>query len=150
MLQKFFKDFDKVVNEIVKSFDEEYFASLGGKFSVDIISNEISYALVVAEESTDAFVANFVERFPIAKNYNPFLLSILHEIGHLETVNDMVDDIVERENSAITDEEYFALFNERIATDWAGEWLEENEILAEKFNTQIEDLLFGLYSQISA
>ena len=149
MLQKFFENFNKIVNEIVAEFDMEYSAYLGEEFSVDIISNKVSYALVVPEQSTENFVADFVSRFPLAKNYNPFFLSLLHEIGHLETIDEMVDDIADRE-TIDDDFEYFNLFNERIATDWAGCWLQDNEKLAEKFNERIETCLFGLYSQLSA
>ena len=149
MLNKFFKDFNSLVNAIVNEIDTEYFAVLGDKFSVDITTNEIMYALVVPEQSTDNFVKDFVNRFPFAKDYNPFLLSLLHEIGHLETIDEMVDDIDEK-NEIDDDFEYFNLFNERLATDWAGYWIEDNEILADKFNTKIEDLLFGLYSKLTA
>lgn len=149
MLERFFEDFDILINKIVKEFDEEYSASLNEKFSADIISNEISYAIAVKEESTDNFVKNFVERFSCAEKYNPFLLSILHEIGHLETIDEMVDDILERNSDTITDEEYFNLHNEKIATDWVGFWLEDNEELAKKYNTEIEKSLFKLYSLIT-
>ena len=50
----------------------------------------------------------------------------MHELGHLETEWDVVDDTKER-NTITDNETYFDLYNERIATDWAGEYLTENK-----------------------
>ena len=149
MLERFLKDINEVVNEIVQYFDEEYSAYLADEFSADLTNSRVSYALLVEPISNDEFRNDFVSRFSVANKYGDFLLSLLHEIGHLETINDMVDDIEKR--GKITDnDKYFNLFNERIATDWAGFWLEDNEVLAKRFDTQIEEKLFNLYSQISA
>lgn len=140
MLNQFFEIFDNLINEVVKSFDEEYSAYLSDEFSADIVNNRVAYSLLVEPESNKAFRDDFVSRFPIADNYSDFLLSMLHEIGHLETVCDMVDDIEKREK--ITDnKKYFKLFNERIATDWAGFWLEDNEELATEIDTEISNCL---------
>ena len=140
MLNQFFETFDNLINEIVKSVDEEYSAYLSDEFSADIVNNRVAYSLLVEPESNEAFRADFVSRFPIADKYSDFLLSILHEIGHLETACDMVDDIEKRKK--ITDnKKYFKLFNERIATDWAGFWLEDNPQLARQFDDTITDCI---------
>jgi hypothetical protein len=149
MLDRFLEEINEVVNEIVKYFDEEYSAYLSDEFSADIVNDKVAYSLLVEPISNEEFRNDFVSRFVVADKYSDFLLSLLHEIGHLETVNDMIDDIEKR--GKITDnEKYFNLFNERIATDWAGFWLEDNEVLAKRFDAQIEERLFNLYSQISA
>lgn len=149
MLERFFEDINEVVNEIVQYFDEEYSAYMSDEFSADLTNGRVAYSLLVEPESNEEFRNDFVSRFAVADKYSDFLLSLLHEIGHLETINDMVDDIEKR--GKITDnKKYFNLFNERIATDWAGFWLEDNEVLAKRFDAQIEEKLFNLYSQISA
>lgn len=149
MLEQFFEIFDKLINEIVKDFDDEYSAYLSDKFSADITNNKIAYPLLIDPVSTKEFRDNFVSRFPTADNYSDFLLSLLHEIGHLETVNDMENDI-EKRKKIISNKKYFNLFNERIATDWAGFWLEDNEELARQLDDTIIDCLTNkLFSLIT-
>ena len=91
------------------------------------------------------FRADFVNRYPAARGFSDVTLSLLHEVGHTMTkmfVPPMKEEIA-KYNKAVEHTEdmkevnklYFALTDERMATDWAIEWLKvaENRKMAKKF-----------------
>ena len=69
----------------------------------------------------------------------------MHEVGHLETEWEMNDDPVP---VGISNEEYYNLHDEFIATDWAGEWLEENYDRAKNFDASILAALVMGYERL--
>lgn len=94
------------------------------------------------------FRADFVSRCPIAQGFSDVTLSLLHEVGHTMTkafVPPMKDEI-DRYNEAVekTDDMkevnklYFALTDERMATDWAIDWLQnsDNRKMAKAFEKE--------------
>jgi hypothetical protein len=94
------------------------------------------------------FRADFISRCPIAQGFSDVTLSLLHEVGHTMTkalVPPMKDEI-DRYNEAVekTDDMkevnklYFALTDERMATDWAIEWLQnsDNRKMAKEFENE--------------
>lgn len=128
---------NEMVNNFIANINEEYIAVENDFFEVNFEDYEINYAV---ENEVDDFFNNFVERFPLAGNFAPFVLSLLHEVGHLETEDDIIDDTDER--NAITDTaEYFNLYNEVIATDWAGFFIEDNFELVAEFNEALAEVL---------
>lgn len=128
---------NEMVNNFIANINEEYIAVENDFFEVNFEDYEINYAV---ENEVDDFFNNFVERFPLAGNFAPFVLSLLHEVGHLETEDDIIDDTDER--NAITDTaEYFNLYNEVIATDWAGFFIEDNFDLVAEFNEALAEVL---------
>lgn len=128
---------NEMVNNFIANINEEYIAVENDFFEVNFEDYEINYAV---ENVEDDFFNNFVERFPLAGNFAPFVLSLLHEVGHLETEDDIIDDTDER--NAITDTaEYFNLYNEVIATDWAGFFIEDNFDLVAEFNEALAEVL---------
>lgn len=120
-----FAEVTALLNSFVKDFDEEYTVAMGTDFQADDTEETIYYAVAVMDEGAASFRTDFEKRFPIAKDFDIFTLSFMHELGHLETEWDMVDDMQERnEIKGLKDsEKYYSLHNERIATDWAGEYL---------------------------
>ena len=133
-----FAKINEVVRDFVKSISEEYDCRMGIEFCVYLEENMIEWSILYVENGGEAFYENFISRFPKARGFNLFTLSVLHEIGHLETEWDMEDETYLRNTDTMDDETYFNLYNEKIATDWAGEWIEDNfdEALAidDKFN----------------
>ena len=115
-----------LLNDFVQMFDEEYSVALQPKFEANLDTEVIGYAVAVPASATEAFVTDFLKRFPCCSCFDSFTLSFMHELGHLETEWDIVDDTEER-NTITDNETYFNLYNERIATDWAGEYLTENK-----------------------
>jgi hypothetical protein len=128
---------NEMVNNFIANINEEYIAEENEAFEVDFNEYEILYAV---ENEADDFFANFVERFPLVANLNPFVASLLHEVGHLETEDEIIDDTEERANITNT-AEYFALWNETIATDWAGFFIEDNFEMVAEFNEAIAEYL---------
>ena len=123
-----------IMNEIVKSFNEEYSAVEGEEYSATLSTCVITY-------TPDVFLSDF---YFIQEMYrrggtempflNPMTCSLLHEIGHLETEELMVDDTQlrnEYENANEGAQESFAryceLYNEQIATQWAIFYILDNK-----------------------
>lgn len=138
------KELNEIIKKFVQTFDEDYSAEIGADFAADLDNNSVVWTLIYSEDGGKAFYSDFCNRYPPAKNYSFFLLSLLHEIGHLETEDEMIDDTDIR-NTDLSNEEYFNLFNERLATDWAGEWIEENLTLAKQIDSKISFLLNNFY-----
>lgn len=131
LIRKDFAPITRALNAFVRTFDEEYSCALGADFEA-VDDEMIIYAIAMPDEGATTFRADFIRRFPACADFDLFTLSFMHELGHLETAWDMVNDIKQREAiHAMKDKEkayrkYYALHNERIATDWAGEYLTEN------------------------
>jgi len=64
-----------------------------------------------------AFRLNFVQRCPIAECYSDFILSLLHELGHIMTSCKMIGDSTDKDFDTL--DEYFATHDESAATNWA-------------------------------
>lgn len=136
------KDFDKISNDFrevtyiledfAQSFDEEYLVQFGTDFEADTIDDTIYYTIAIVDKGAQTFRANFEKRFPVAKDFDIFTLSFLHELGHLETEWDMENDTQQRNKiRGLKDaEKYYNLHNEKIATDWAGEYLTDHYLTA--------------------
>lgn len=144
LLDTYFDELATIVNDFVQSFDEDYTAEMGNDFCVFLDHDVISWSVLFLEDSGESFYNNFVSRFPMAAHFNLFTLSLLHELGHLETEWQMEDDTKIR-NALTNEEDYFNLFNERIATDWAGDWLENNFQEATKIDGQIMGILSKIH-----
>ena len=71
----------------------------------------------------------------------------MHELGHLETEWDMVDDTEER-NKITDNATYFQLYNERIATDWAGEYLTDHKAEMQMLERQILTEIHKIWQSI--
>ena len=142
------KDDLKLINDavaaIVHLFDEEYDARMGADFGACLDENIIEWSVLAPEGCGKEFYEDFCHRFPVAWGFDLFTLSILHEVGHFETEWEMIDDTPQR-NKKLTNQEYFALYNERIATDWAGEWIECNIDLALDIDNRIKKILKKFY-----
>jgi hypothetical protein len=123
-----FQEVTSILEAFAQTFDEEYLVQFGSDFQADNMEETIYYTIAIVDEGAKSFRANFEKRFPVAKDFDIFTLSFLHELGHLETEWDMVDDIKQRnEIRGLKDSErYYNLHNEKIATDWAGEYLTDH------------------------
>ena len=142
-IMKLFAPVTALLNDFIQMFDEEYTVELAHKFCADNIQEVVYYTVVMPKDSVDEFTTDFIKRFPACSCFSEFMLSFMHELGHLETEWDMVDDTEER--NRITDNKtYFQLYNERIATDWAGEYLTDHkaemQILERQILTEIHKI----------
>lgn len=128
---------EKIVSSIAFFINEEYRAFLAADSMADIEQGYIFFSIITIEREDKLFMEDIYKRegeLPILSN---LMWSILHEIGHLETQNEMEDDSRNRreiaELSLVNPDEasnkYHQLYNEIIATDWAVVFALENSVL---------------------
>lgn len=129
------------------TFNEEYAVEFANQFCADVDSDTIYYSILYSERGGESFYNNFVRRFPACRGFSLFLLSFMHELGHLETEWDMDDD-TEMRSKVTEDEDYYNLHNEFIATQWAGEWIETHLAAAREYDTKFTQILNAIYLQI--
>ncbi len=136
----------------VRTFDEEYSVELGADFEA-VDDEKIVYAIAMVDDGATSFRENFVKRFPACAVFDIFTLSFMHELGHLETSWNMVNDVAQRNAiHAMTDKvkayrKYYALHNERIATDWAGEYLTDHLVEMQEWEAKILAVLRSVWAK---
>ena len=148
MLDYYLNSINAVLDEFVKTFEQDYSTRMGQEFMACLDENVVEWSLLYVNDGGEAFYNNFIQRFPCAQELGLFTLSLLHELGHLETEWEMVDDIEKRNSESMSDEEYFNLFNEYIATEWAGEWIQSNLEQALALDRKIKDLISEMYEKV--
>ena len=87
-------------------------------------------------DSDYVFRKDFTQRYSVAKRFANPTLTILHECGHWRTQGQIdLFTYVRRRAKCKSNEDYSLLKEERIATDWAIQWLyePENRKLAKEF-----------------
>ena len=146
-IMKLFAPVTALLNDFIQMFDEEYTVELAHKFCADNIQEVVYYTVVMPKNSVDEFTTDFIKRFPACSCFSEFMLSFMHELGHLETEWDMVDDTEER-NQITDNKTYFQLYNERIATDWAGEYLTEHKNEMQMLERQILTEIHKIWQSI--
>lgn len=133
-----------IVKDFVKQINPDYRVKYSNQFECNPIEEIVYINFRHAEDANDLFSKFCQEQF--GKSYNAVLISLLHEIGHIETFDDDLDE--ERgnryallqylwDNSDIDREtlhfEYFRLPSEIEATTWAVEFIENNAEMCENF-----------------
>lgn len=137
---KILNDFILEINPFYEVFEDEYFSS-------DWRNLEVYVYLGNKELEGDKEYLDFIKK---EYNFHPnnFIISLLHEIGHLETETEKLSNnrAIEYatleyafENNIITKEElfnkYFKIEAEILATNWAVEYYKQNQ---EKINKIIQ------------
>lgn len=147
-----------IINDFLKPF--ELTCQLGTDFSYLPGDNLITYAFTFVDIDADGFLAS-VERLNPEVNADIFLWSLLHEIGHHETIDTLTDKqnrycdkFKEKLNKRIKKfnkrmskgkkvklsavvklEDYYDVLDEKLATEWAVEYANSHqEELAEFWN----------------
>lgn len=139
----------KYIRKFIKNINPEYRVKYGNVFEVDIPEEKIFITLNKHQEE-DEMVQKFLER-EYGKRYNSFIIGLLHEVGHIETFDEELDE--ERDlaygllkinfNDGNSDIEkfndmYFRIPAEYSATAWAVNYyethLQECQELAKKLN----------------
>lgn len=137
------------LTEFVKIFDTNYSVREAGEFEAlldeDVITVYKGFTL------SDFYFISNMYRCEGGKDLpllHPFTWGFLHELGHLETVNEMENDVpvrlqmLQNDDSARDSfEEYCQLHNERLANDWARDFVAENVEIARHFDRHITEML---------
>ena len=98
------------------------------------------------DEEDIAFREDFYSRCPFSERFSDIIISTLHEIGHWihrRYTRENLDEYIEMCNKTAGDmQKYLQIPIERMATDWAIEWLSEpsNREIARDFDRQFEEI----------
>lgn len=137
-----FRKATKELNKFATTFAPKVKCRLGWEFSAEK-GKRINYSIVLSQKETKWFCEDFIRRYPAATGLDAFTLSFLHELGHIVTWDNMIDDSAERaaffegDDDYETNMKYFNLYNERLATDWAGTFITENLPYVRNFEAKI-------------
>lgn len=132
---------ENTINKFLAPF--ELTSQLSSDFSYEFMNDKVNFSLTVAEHSSKYF-QEFVHSLCDEIEADTFLISLLHEVGHAETWDDLEDEdivysddmknFIQKELAAGVSEarrrelyfEYFNLPDEIAATTWAIEYIKEN------------------------
>ena len=138
--------------------------TLGSDFFYYPNKQKINFSIAISEQSDrcfKAFLKNFFN-FGIFSSEDLFCVSLLHEIGHYFTYDNidentyneskgMTQEILELLQNDPTNDEiyscYFELPIEIVATTWAINWIAENPIQFENLVTKVSKYLCKFYEK---
>ena len=142
------KEFTKVVNDFVSQFGLT--AKFGKEFQAIPAKNRIDFTLAEREEIINEFMVNAEMRFPQI-HAHPFIWLLLHEIGHMQTIDfftideqnrfikkkDALYETLNTEDYSLVSEWYQLMPDEYMATLWAGTYMIEHTKEIAKFNKKL-------------
>jgi len=128
-------------------FGNAFFIRMNDKVSF------IAYSLQPRlDYKTDDYVTkNFIERYPRCANLSYTMLALLHEIGHHMTKTQRNKD-ENYENLVATGivnniEDYVNLHNEKLATDWAGNFASKNLLFCMDWDKKLNSAVLKSHLQ---
>lgn len=115
-------------------------------------SNEVFIALVVSSKGVNDFMDNIYNKTKV-RDISEFSWAILHEVGHCETWHKMNKRTINKcrhikrkiSRRSIDERIYYNLTDERIATEWAIDYIEKNHDLVKKFDDEVLKLIKDFY-----
>lgn len=137
------------INEFLKPFDCE--CKPGTDFAYYYAYSLITYSFIVPTRDRLEFLDS-VNRLNPKVEADMFLWSLLHELGHHETMDFLEDDEAEecvhiKENITENNrKDYYDCIDEVMATTWAVDFANENYSLLENFWKELQPLIFDFYS----
>lgn len=152
---------DKILNEFLADF--ECRAELGSDFCYWDDCNLINYSLVMPQVGKDYFMENWHILAP-EMTIDPFLASLLHEVAHSQTLHLLTEEeeqycqkmktilsseLVKREMLHQENREcyftYFALPDEKLATDWAINYIRNHTQQISAFWQKLQTAIMEFY-----
>lgn len=138
------------LNKTLNDFAEQFECSVtpDTDFFCYLAENRVTYALAVSEYGNKVFM-NRVRRLYPDITADVFLWSFLHEIGHIETADDLSDRewrmILMLKEHELSHEEYFELPDEYAATEWAANYMRKHEKEVAKFWCAVQQDIMDIY-----
>lgn len=141
-----------ILNKFLEPFEATAFA--GTDFSYFYIDSSIEYTFVISERMDRLFM-EYAKSIGLKTKIDIFLLSFLHELGHHETLDEIDDDdeeysrlIKENLNSDNDDncKIYFALPDEKMATEWAINYINNNMDAIKNLWDQLQPAIMKFYA----
>lgn len=150
MALKGVKRISRIINEFLKPF--ECTARMGTDFCYLYNKNLIFYSIVWMNNGAEDFL-NSVLRLEPEVEADIFLWSLLHEVGHHETYdeisdeeNDYCDDTKKKiEEGELPNELYYDMIDERLATEWAVEYANTHKEELKAFWEKLQPAIMDFY-----
>ena len=113
-----------------------------------LVSEVVPDTIIIGNQTSWKYIFDYLteEQKKVWKKYSPFLFSILHEIGHSQTLEGLNYEKIKNEKKSISifsaDEKevstkYRKIEDEARADQWATEWVINNSELAKGLDKQI-------------
>ena len=140
------------LNECIQRFVGEWYldSQIDTDFAYDPVSDTVFWTLVVSEQNDKDF-HDFFYSLGCKVEADVFILSILHEIGHSQTLRYLSDEEYnysqDRKAEKLSNYEYFNLPDEIEATKWAVNYLNENADKVEAFWNELQPLIMEFYKR---
>lgn len=148
---------NRAVNKLTSKFNLK--AKLDTEYIAYLKSRRIGYTLFATEDADTYFREYINELFPNAPRLSIFTWSVLHEIGHFQTEDDVTDWKYETDMKkflAVADDDapvwrvqkmkaYFRLESESLATQWACEYVKNNQEEVKKWNYKMCQKIIWFY-----
>lgn len=124
-------------------------------FSYYYFTQEVAVSFLVCEKADRDFMHSIEMQRPKV-NCDIFLWSLLHEIGHHETVEllsdfemDLCQSIKRKiQEGEIPNEVYYICFDEVMATQWAVDFANENAESLFHFWNELQPLIMNFYTSL--
>lgn len=137
---------DAPINEVLNTYfsahDFNVSAEMGTDFCYWYEEEIVDYTLVVSERMDNLFL-DFARRNGLKVDCGIFILSLFHEVGHSLTLEFFKDR--DRNKDNLPPEKYFNLPEEKAATLWAIDYInnhvEELKKLSEDLKPAIEEVI---------
>lgn len=126
--------------EIVSTILDDYTVVIDSEFFADLDEQLIGIAPFKINKYEQSFMDYIHSTYSNAPQFPNFLYSILHEIGHVETENEMeeVDEDTLKHYRGLGVHEYYRLHDETIATEWAVNFMLENQVKCEEWDKRYQ------------
>jgi len=144
---------DKKLTDFAENFGIES-VNLGEDFCYSPASETITYT-IYWQDNDDEFISLVDEKYNADIHDWFFIFSLLHEIGHHETWDeltqeDLDNDLLLRNAIAFFDNQGLAYINlkaEHLATSWALDFIENNSEEVWKFQSECWEIIQKIYEE---
>lgn len=144
-------EIDEILNDFVAAYDVKVVPD--SDFAYYHGSSIITYAVVISKRMDRLFM-EYARTLGLQSNADVFMVSFFHELGHHETLDDFEDEVLDycldtKDSLGTTDEDcrlYFDLPDERAATKWAVDFINENAAAVKELWERIRPRLLDFYA----
>ena len=134
------KKLDDLLYESFQYFELDF--AEGKEFVYDYPTSTVYYTFNTSK--VDKWFMDFAKANGLKVKCSCFILSLLHEIGHNETI-DMTDDEIDKSEYDVNSKddvfEYFMLEDELEATLWAIDFINDNKEFIKNLDKQIINII---------
>jgi hypothetical protein len=128
-------------------------AKLDTDFAYYYVKDLVTFS-IFSFKGYDDFMLDAESRFPYINGVSPFIWSLLHEIGHHETWDELTEEELKESaeiKESINEKDhssrmaYFTCPDEYAATDWAGHYIESHRDKIDEFWDKVLVELYDFY-----